>query len=118
MKKFLILLPLLASFIISQAQTKRALIIAIGNYPDPEKNGWMELSSLNDVPLIEAALVSQHFKKENVWELLDNQATRQGIVNALDRLYDSCKEGDIVVIHVSSHGEQIEDDDVDEEVDG
>src|SRR5437764_439952 len=106
MKRYLLLLPLLAVFcFISKAQTKRALIIAIGNYPDPEKNGWMELSSLHDVPLIEAALASQHFKKENVWELLDEQATRQGIVNALDRLYDSCREGDIVVIHVSSHGE-------------
>jgi len=102
----------------SIAQTKRALIIAIGNYPDPEKNLWVELSSLHDVPLVQTALEKQNFKPENIALLLDEQATRAGIEKALDSLINVCKPGDIVVIHVSSHGQQLEDDNVNEELDG
>jgi metacaspase-1 len=102
----------------AQAQTKRALIIAIGAYPEPQTNGWPELSSLNDVPMIQAALEKQNFSPGNIWTLLDEQATKDGIEKALDRLIDSAKTGDIIVIHISSHGEQIEDDNVSEEQDG
>ncbi len=101
-----------------QAQTKRALIIAIGNYPDPQKFMWPELNSLHDVPLIQTALEKQQFNPGNIWTLLDSQATKAGIEKALDKLYDSARTGDIIVIHVSSHGEQIEDDNVNEEADG
>jgi len=119
MKKYLIPIILMA-FISTNSfcQTKRALIIAIGHYPTPEKNGWMELSSLNDVPLVQTALEKQNFATKNIWKLLDNQATKAGIEKELDRLIDSSRAGDIVVIHVSSHGEQIEDDNVNEEKDG
>ena len=119
MKKYLLPIIFLAFFSVNSfGQTKRALIIAIGNYPNPPKNGWTELSSLNDVPLVQTALEKQNFKKDNIWKLLDNQATKAGIEKELDRLIDSVKAGDIVVIHVSSHGEQIEDDNVNEEKDG
>jgi hypothetical protein len=119
MKRYLLpLLFILAVFMNAQAQTKRALIIAIGNYPNPEKNLWPELSSLHDVPLVEAALQKQNFPKKNIMTCLDNQATKDGILKALDRLIDSSNKGDIVVIHISSHGEQIEDDNIDEEADG
>jgi hypothetical protein len=103
---------------LSFAQTKHALIVAIGNYPDRMKNGWGTINSLNDVPLIKNALVeNQHFSEKNIQVLIDSQATKQGIVDALDKLIASVKKDDIVVIHFSSHGEQIEDDNNDE-VDG
>lgn len=119
MKKYLIPIILLA-FISTNSfsQTKRALIIAIGNYPTPEKNGWMELSSLNDLPLVQTALEKQNFATKNIWTLVDEKATKTGIEKMLDKLIDSARTGDIVVIHVSSHGEQIEDDNVNEEKDG
>ena len=117
MKKSLSLLLLFSlAFVSAQAQTKRALIIAIGNYPDPKINGWPEISSTNDVPLIKAALEKQDFK--NIWTLIDAQATRTGIEKSLDKLIDSSRKGDIVVIHISSHGQQIEDDNDNEEEDG
>lgn len=116
MKKSLLIIFLFSLGISMHAQTKRALIIAVGNYPNPKVNGWPEISSTNDVPLIKAALAKQDFK--NIWTLIDAQATRVGIEKALDKLIDSSKTGDVVVIHISSHGQQIEDDNNGEEGDG
>ena len=102
----------------SSAQTKHALIVAIGNYPNPIDNGWPVINSLNDVGLIKNALVnSQQFNEKEITVLTDSMATKKGIVDALDKLIASVKENDVVVVHFSSHGEQIEDDNGDE-VDG
>jgi len=104
---FLILLGLGA-----MAQKKHALIIAIGDYPDPEVNMWKPISSANDVPLVRGALEAQQFN--DIAVLQDKQATKQGIVDALDKLIAKTGLGDVVVIHISSHGSQIEDDNGDE----
>ena len=101
----------------SRAQTKRALIVAIGNYPDKRVNKWKTINSLNDVPLIKNALIKQNFKEEDIIVIIDSMATKAGIINALDQLIDHSKANDIVFIHFSSHGVQLEDDNVDE-VDG
>lgn len=112
-KRIFILLSLLF-FILSEGktQTKRALIIAIGNYP--ASSGWDYLNSLNDVPLIQGALLKQNFLPANITVLADAKATRKGIIDALDNLIAASQKEDIVVIHVSSHGEQIQDDNNDE----
>ena len=117
MKKILFVLSILLVFVCLQteAQTKRALIVAIGNYPNVEKNMWKVISSPNDVPLIKGALEKQDFK--NITVLLDSQGTKTGIENALDKLISSSGPGDIIVIHFSTHGQQLEDDG-DDEVDG
>lgn len=100
------------------SQTKRALIIAIGNYPDPQTNGWPVINSGDDIPLIKNALVSsQQFAEKNIQVLADSQATKKGIIAALDKLVANANKGDVVIIHFSSHGEQIEDDNGDE-IDG
>ncbi len=101
----------------SFGQTKRALIIAIGNY-DFENNGWRPINALNDVPLIQTALEKQNFPVANIKTLTDEMATRAGIEKALDDLVKSSGTGDVVVIHISSHGQQLEDDNVSEEMDG
>ncbi|NJX16852.1 hypothetical protein [Tamlana crocina] len=49
MSKFLLMLFLFFHFSFAQS-SKKALIIAIGNYP--EKNGWQKINSVNDIPLI------------------------------------------------------------------
>jgi len=86
-------------------QTKRALIFAIGNYP--EESGWTEISSLRDDSLIQKALQDQKFQDIKVVQ--DKDATISGIKNSLDALISRSDPGDIVVIHFSSHGEQVED---------
>ncbi|MBI5858670.1 MAG: caspase family protein [Sphingobacteriales bacterium] len=105
---------LIFSFVLAhgQAQTKRALIIAIGNYP--AESGWDYLNCLNDVPVIQGALLKQNFLPANITVLTDAQATRKGIIDALDQLISKSGKDDIVVFHVSSHGEQMEDDNGDE----
>ena len=84
---------------------KYALIIAVGNYP--AKTGWSSISSVNDVPLINNALLNQNFKAENITILKDEAATRAGILKAIDELQAKIQPGDIVVIHYSGHGQQI-----------
>jgi metacaspase-1 len=99
----------------SFAQTRHALIVAIGNYPKPEENGWPVINSINDVPLIKNALISnQRFDEKNVQVLVDAQADKKGITDALDKLIFAVSPGDIVVIHFSCHGQQLEDDNNDE----
>ena len=102
----------------SFAQTKHALIVAIGNYPDPETNKWQFINSANDIPLIKNVLIkSQKFNEKNVQVLQDSMATKKGIIDAMNKLLADVKKGDIAVIHFSSHGQQLEDNNNDE-VDG
>jgi hypothetical protein len=91
---------------------KRALIIAIGDYPD--SLGWGKISSTNDVPLIKRALEGQGFKEQNITLITDRKATKAGIVNAMNSLIRAAGKGDIVVVHYSGHGQQISDDNGDE----
>lgn len=110
MKKIILLVVLLIS-IPSQA-TKRALIIAVGDYP--ENSGWGAISSVNDVPLIKNSLLINGFLEQDIMILLDAKATKQGILDALEQLQSKIVKGDIVVIHYSGHGQQIFDDNGDE----
>jgi hypothetical protein len=91
---------------------KRALIIAIGDYPD--SLGWGKISSTNDVQLIKKALEGQGFKEQYITIITDRQATKTGIVNAMNSLIRSAARGDIIVVHYSGHGQQISDDNGDE----
>jgi len=97
-----------SSFAYSQETetTKHALIIAIGEYP--RSTGWGAISSANDVPLIKETLERQGFNPENITTLVDREATKKGILNAFKELQESkIKEGDVVVIHYSGHGQPI-----------
>ena len=92
---------------------KLALIIAIAKYP--RASGYQRLSSNNDVPLIRAALLRQGFDSSAIRVLADSQATRAGILQALDALVAESRPGDVVVVHYSGHGHQMTDDNGDEE---
>lgn len=117
-KRWLILVLLIALCVSGHSQAKRALIIAIGNYPEPWKNRWRPINALNDAPLIQGALLKQNFPSANISIITDSMATKKGIEKALDKLIQSAGPGDVVVIHISSHGEQLEDDNINEEMDG
>ena len=91
---------------------KLALIIAIAKYP--RSSGYARLGSDNDVPLIRAALLRQGFDSSLIRVLADSQATRLGILSALDDLVARARPGDVIVIHYSGHGHQITDDNGDE----
>ena len=86
---------------------KIALIVAIGNYPD--NSGWGSIASINDVKYVKGALINKGFKEKDIDTLKDKRATKAGILAALDNLARKTGQNDIVVIHFSCHGQQIED---------
>jgi|JI7StandDraft_1071085.scaffolds.fasta_scaffold32342_2 hypothetical protein len=94
------------------AQRKVALIIAIGEYPEGGK--WRNLSSMNDVKYVKDALIKTGFSANDIDTLCNKNATKSGMVKALDDLYNKVGEGDIVYFQFSGHGQQIEDDNGDE----
>ena len=111
MFRFIVLFILLAQFVALQtfAQEKTtkkiALIIAVGTY-EPSTQ-WRSISSINDIPFIKTALISQGFSETNIDTLKNEKATKEGIVKALDNLIAKSAAGDIVVFHFSGHGQQI-----------
>ncbi|MFT3846836.1 MAG: caspase family protein [Lacibacter sp.] len=114
--RFLLLLFVLSFAFRSAAQQeskKLALIVAISKYAP--STGWNNLSSANDIPLVKEALKRQGFKDENIRIITDREATKQGILNAIQQqLIDKANPGDICVFHFSGHGEQVYDDNGDE----
>ena len=86
------------------AQVKRALVIGLGEQQD---KAWNKINGDKDVPLVQAMLKSTGFK--SVTTLVNREATKVGIVGAFKRLTASCKQGDVVYIHYSGHGQQMTD---------
>ena len=86
------------------AQTKRALVIGLGEQQD---KAWNKINGDKDVPLVQTMLKNAGFK--SVTKLVNRQATKVGIVGAFKRMTASCKYGDVVYIHYSGHGQQITD---------
>ena len=86
------------------AQTKRALVIGIGEQQDKE---WNKINGDKDVPFVQAMLKNAGFK--SVTTLVNRKATKVGIVGAFKRMTASCKQGDVVYIHYSGHGQQMTD---------
>lgn len=86
------------------AQTKRALVIGLGEQQD---KAWNKINGDKDVPFVQAMLKNAGFK--SVTTLVNRQATKIGIVGAFKRLTVSCKQGDVVYIHYFGHGQQMTD---------
>ena len=96
---FLLLLSLSVT-----AQTKRAIVIGLGEQQD---KAWNKINGDKDVPLVQAMLKNAGFK--SVMTLINRQATKAGVVWAFKRMTASCKHGDMVYIHYSGHGQQMTD---------
>lgn len=101
-----------ALFNVVQAQTRRALVIGLGRQEDP---AWNKINGDKDVPLVVGMLQRAGFDEKNISTLVDDQATKAAIVGAFIHLAAKSKEGDIVYIHFSGHGQQMTDRDGDEE---
>lgn len=101
---------LLFSSVHLSSQTKRALVIGIG---EQEDKSWAKINGDKDVPLVQQML--QKAEYADIKTLVNKQATKAGIVTAFKKLTANCKSGDIVYIHFSGHGQQVTDVNGDEE---
>lgn len=86
------------------AQTKRALVIGLGEQQD---KAWNKINGDKDVPFVQAMLKNAGFK--SVTTLVNRQATKTGIIGAFKKMTASCKQGDVVYVHYSGHGQQMTD---------
>ena len=86
------------------AQTKRALVIGIGEQVD---KSWAKINGDKDVPLVQQML--QKVGYTDIRTLVNKQATKTGIVTAFKKLTAQCAVGDIVYVHFSGHGQQVTD---------
>ena len=115
MKNLRYILPILLNvlFIVSlQAQTRRALVIGLG---EQEDKSWAKINGDKDVPYVKEMLIKSGYK--DIVTLVNRQATKAGIVSAFTALADQCKSGDRVYIHFSGHGQLVTDVDGDEKSD-
>lgn len=104
-----LLVTLLFLSVQSFAQTKRALVIGLGEQQDKE---WAKINGDKDVDYIKAYLSNGGYKY--ITTLTNKQATKKEIVSAFRTLSEECRKGDIVYIHFSGHGQQMKDVDGDE----
>lgn len=94
------------------AQTKRAFLVGISEYPQSGENPWNNIHGANDVEIITKTLNTQLFK---VTLLTNKAATANRIRKELKSFTQKCKMGDIIYLHFSCHGQPFEDLDGDEE---
>jgi hypothetical protein len=95
------------------SRNKWALLIGIDQYLRPYISQLR--GCVNDVELMARILQDIFgFPAEKMTVLRDGQATREGILTALDRIADCAGEEDIVIIHYSGHGSQMTDREGDE----
>lgn len=82
-----------------------AFLVGINNYPE---DGALR-GCVNDVQLIQNLLVHRFgFQAQDIVTLLDEKATRQGILTTFEEhLIKQAKPDDVVVFHYSGHGSRV-----------
>jgi len=114
-------LALISCFAISlcaEAQTRRALIVAINNYEPPKgakvpKGGRQIPPNLkgpvNDVEALRQVLIHRfEFEEKNIHTLLDRAATRDAMLAAIRKyIIEEPQRGDIVLFFYAGHGAQV-----------
>lgn len=110
--RHILLVLFLFSCILINAQTKRAFLVGVSDYPQNSDSSWDNIHGTNDVDMISKTLKAQAFK---VTTLINNVATAVKIRKGLKAFANSCKSGDIVYLHFSCHGQPFEDNNGDEE---
>lgn len=86
------------------AQTRRALVIGIGEQAD---KSWAKINGDKDVSYVREMLKEANYR--NIQTLVNQQATKAGIVAAFQKLTRNCSKGDMVYVHFSGHGQLVTD---------
>ena len=83
---------------------KRALLVGINKYPKLEPRYELK-GCQNDVALVSQVIKEKFgFADENVTTLLNEEASRDNIRNAMQQLVDDSSKDDIVFMYYSGHG--------------
>jgi len=92
------------------AAGRRALVIGINDYKLLGSSTRPLHGCVNDAEAMAATLREQFgFADKDIELLIDARATRQAILDGLDRLVERTAPGDLVVIHYSGHGSKVPD---------
>ena len=108
-KTILITLGFALTVFTAVAQNRHALVIGLGEQTDAS---WEKIHGDNDVEYVVKMLRRCRFK--DIRTLKNREATKAGIVSALRKLARRCRQGDVVYVHFSGHGQQMTDVDGDE----
>ncbi len=107
MKRILLIVTISILAQLIMAQNKRALLVGISDYQCVNKyGGWNNIHGRNDIDMLYLTLKNNGV---SVSCLYDKEATKSGIIKALNVLISQCKTGDIVYLHFSTHGQPFED---------
>ncbi len=98
--------------LLTNAQTNRAFLVGLSDYPQIEGQPWNSIHGVNDVSIISKTLKSQSFK---ISALTNKSATAIRIRKELKSFSSKCNTGDIIYLHFSCHGQPYEDLEGDEE---
>lgn len=107
-----LVLTLLFSALTAAEQRNRALLTAVGTYP--EGSGWAKIHAANDIGIVVPMLRTKGFSEKDIAVLQNEQATKSAVCGALRRLAADSRRGDRIYIHFSCHGQQMADDNGDE----
>jgi hypothetical protein len=100
------MIPLRPALAASPSSVQRALLIGIGKYEAlPRLPG-----SHNDIELVQQVLVSRFgFSEKYIRTVTDERATRKNVLAAFSQIVQDAGPNDVVYIHYSGHGSQVED---------
>ena len=104
--RFILAILLFPTCLFLLAQTRRALVVGLGQQED---RSWGKINGDKDVPYVLEMLEDVGYRKSNIITLVNEQATKLNIVTAFKRLTNSCKQRDIVYVHFSGHGQRVTD---------
>lgn len=123
MKRSAILLFFILIAIQINANTKRALVIGIDIYfptaatppafataeRKDARGGWHNLDGcVNDARAIKSLIMARYgFEEKNIDTLINQDANRKNILDAIQKLIDGSQPGDVVFIYYAGHGSQV-----------
>ena len=88
---------------------RHAVLIAVKDYQDTPAVPAL-FGPVNDVRCLKDMLVSRYgFDMSRITTLVNNQATRSAIMNALQQLLQQTRAGDFILIYFSGHGASVHD---------
>ncbi len=106
MKRFAIISFIMILLSVNVFATKRALVIGLGRQQD---SSWSKIHGDNDVVYVQKMLKSCGYSSGNTMTIVNEKATKRGLMESFKKLAEQCKSGDIVYIHFSGHGQQVVD---------